>query len=298
MGDERDNELIFFSLGLLLQVQILNLLINFKLQKSVRMSEQISVSLLQPNLIWEGIEANLEKLDDMLTGIPEETDLVLLPETFSTGFTMHSQKFAEGEDGKAVSWMKAMAAKYNLTMAGSLITRVEEGIFNRLFWVNPSGIRGTYDKRHLFRMGREDIHFLAGHQRPVFHLGDFRFLPQICYDLRFPVFSRNRNDYDVLFYVANWPAPRHPVWETLLRARAIENQAYVLGVNRVGTDGEGIGHLGGTCAWDPIGNPIEILNDQEGVLNAELDLNQLRDFRRKFPAWIDADQFRIEGLNG
>ena len=272
-------------------------MINFKLQKSVPMSEQLSVSLLQPFLVWEEIDANLEQLDRMLADLPGETDLVILPETFSTGFTMHSEKFAESEDGRAVSWMKARASEHHLTMAGSVITRVGEGIFNRMFWVTPSGIGGRYDKRHLFRMGREDLYFLAGNRRPVFHLGDFRLLPQICYDLRFPVFCRNRNDYDVLFYVANWPAPRHHVWETLLRARAIENQAYVLGVNRIGTDGEGVNHLGGTCAWDPMGNAIEILGHQEGVLSAVLDLNKLRDFRKKFPVWKDADRFRIEGLN-
>ena len=261
------------------------------------MSEQISVSLLQPLLVWEDIDANLDHLERMMARVPEETALVLLPETFSTGFTMRARQYAEEEHGKAVTWMKEKAEERNLTLAGSLIIRVGEGIYNRMFWVTPDGIGGTYDKRHLFRMGREHEHFIPGNHRKVFTVEGFRFLPQICYDLRFPVFCRNRNDYDVLFYVANWPAPRQPVWETLLRARAIENQSYVLGVNRVGLDGEGIDHLGGTCAWDPKGNALEILGKQEGILNTRLDLNSLCDFRQKFPVWQDADRFLIEGID-
>ena len=260
------------------------------------MRDLISVSLVQPALVWENIDANLAKLGSMLEKIPEETALVLLPETFSTGFTMRARRFAEKEEGKAITWMKAWAAKRNVTLAGSLITRVGEGIYNRLFWVTPEGIGGRYDKRHLFRMGREHTHFVSGNTRAIFNLEGIRFLPQICYDLRFPVFCRNRNDYDVLFYVANWPAPRHPVWETLLRARAIENQAYVLGVNRVGDDGEGIGHLGGSCVWDPMGKAIKILGSEEGILTARLDLKKLKEFRTKFPVWKDADRFSIEGL--
>ncbi len=255
------------------------------------------MSLLQPDLVWEDIDANLQNLEGMIGRVPEGTDLVLLPETFSTGFTMRSEQFAGEENGKAVSWMKQMAARKNLTLAGSLITRDGGRIFNRLFWVTPEGIGGRYDKRHLFRMGREDAHFLPGDRRVIFRLGGFRFLPQVCYDLRFPVFARNRNDYDVLFYVANWPAPRQPVWETLLKARAIENQAYVLGVTRVGTDGEGVDHLGGTCALDPMGNPISVLGKEEGVVSVSLDLDELKRFREKFPAWKDADRFRIDGVD-
>ena len=162
---------------------------------------------------------------------------------------------------------------------------------------DPEGIEGTYDKRHLFRMGREDEHFVAGQGRPIFRLGAFRFLPQICYDLRFPVFSRNRGEYDALIYVANWPAPRQLVWDSLTRARAIENQAYVLAVSRVGIDGEGVYHVGGSCIYDPMGHPVEILNDQEGMITATLDLDKLKQFREKFPAWKDADRFTIEGID-
>jgi omega-amidase len=261
------------------------------------MGERLSVSLLQPDLVWENISANLLRLDIMIAQVPGGTGLVLLPETFSTGFTMRAGRFAEGGNGSAVKWMKSVAAERKCTIAGSLIIRDRGGIYNRLFWVTPGGIEGTYDKRHLFRMGREDEQFTPGSARPVFRLGAFRFLPQICYDLRFPVFSRNRNDYDVLFYVANWPAPRQQAWNSLTRARAIENQAYVLGINRVGRDGVGVDHVGGSCAYDPAGKSIQLLDDQEGIMNITLDLQHLKDFRKKFPAWMDGDRFRVEGVD-
>jgi len=175
---------------------------------------------------------------------------------------------------------------------------MEEGnIFNRLLWVTPQGVEDWYDKRHLFRLGREDAHFIRGSRRAIFRLGPFRFLPQICYDLRFPVFSRNRDDYDVMIYAANWPAPRQPVWDSLTRARAIENQAYLLGINRVGVDGEGIGHLGGTCVFDPKGNILEKLGTSEGILQVTLELSQVREFREKFPVWKDADPFILDNVD-
>jgi len=258
------------------------------------MIEQITVCQVQAKLIWEHIDANLDLIEGMLGELTPEADLILLPETFSTGFTMQSDLFAEGEDGKALNWMKRMAIEKQCYLSGSVIIRENDYIFNRLYWISPQGIEGFYDKRHLFRMGREDQHFEAGKERSVFKIGDFRFLPQICYDLRFPVFSRNTGDYDVLYYVANWPARRHQVWETLLSARAIENQAYVLGTNRVGIDGVGVGHVGGSCAIDPKGSMIHLLDDQPGIITSALDLNLLREFRDKFPAWKDADRFTIE----
>ena len=258
------------------------------------MKEQISVCLVQPELIWEDIDANLEMLEEMLEAVPSGTDLIMLPETFSTGFTMHSKVFAEEVDGRAVSWMKKTAQEKKCYMTGSVITHDKGQIYNRLFWISPEGVKGSYDKRHLFRMGREDENFAPGESREIFNLGSFRFLPQICYDLRFPVFSRNRGDYDVLYYVANWPAPRQVVWESLTRARAIENQAYVLGINRVGDDGLDVGHLGGTCAIDPLGNVIQWMDQLPGIKNILLDLDRVREYRKKFPAWKDADQFSID----
>jgi len=258
------------------------------------MDERLTVCLVQPDLFWENPAANLEQLDRMMGEMEPDTGLVILPETFTTGFTMNTGSFAEEKGGSALSWMKRTAAEKKVYLTGSLIYRDQGRIFNRLFWILPTGeTGGVYDKRHLFRMGREDQHFQPGDTRTVFTIGSFRLMPQVCYDLRFPVFARNRNDYDILFYVANWPASRHPVWETLLKARAIENQAYVLGVSRVGEDGEGVDHLGGSCVVDPRGQVEGILNGVPGILYAVIELKKIREFREKFPVWKDADRFTI-----
>ena len=254
----------------------------------------LNIALIQPEIIWEDPQANLEMLDEMFVGLPENTNLVVLPETFSTGFTMRADLYAEGREGTALNWMLELAGEKQLYVTGSLIIRENGNIYNRLYWISPGGIEGHYDKRHLFRMGREDQYFVAGDARKIFTLGSARFCPQICYDLRFPVFARNRNDYDVLFYVANWPASRHAVWESLLRARAIENQAYVMGVSRVGKDGEGMGHLGGSCVINAFGKITCQLDHQPGILNCTLDIKKNREFRKKFPVWKDADKFSLE----
>jgi len=256
------------------------------------MKEQIKVCQVQPDLAWEDIDANLEQLDEMLEPLEADTDLVVLPETFSTGFTMRSEQCAEDVNGKAIQWMTSFASKRNCIVTGSIIFREGEGpVYNRLFWVSPEGIEDHYDKKHLFRPGGEKENFKAGEERKLFRLGAFRILPQICYDLRFPVFSRNRDDYDIMLYVANWPSGRQQVWETLTRARAMENQAYLLGCNRVGSDGTGVASSGGTCVIDPVGNEIHRMDDRPGILTCELDLKILKDFRKKFPAWKDADSF-------
>ncbi len=257
------------------------------------MKKKISVFLVQPDLLWEDPDGNLGMLEGMIGQMTGDPDVIILPETFATGFTMRVERFAEKEDGPGVTWMRSLARRRDACVTGSLIIRCDGEFFNRLYWITPEGVEGHYDKRHLFRMGREEMHFRPGEERKVFNMGPFRFMPQICYDIRFPVFARNRNDYDVLFYVANWPAPRQPVWEVLLRARAIENQAYVLGVTRVGRDGEGVEHVGGSCAVDPTGRVEAFLEDRPGILNVKIDLEKIREFREKFPAWKDADQFHI-----
>jgi len=261
---------------------------------SLNMKDLLNVSLVQADLVWEDIDANLHRIENMLEDVPDDTDLVVLPETFSTGFTMQSELFAESIDGKAVVWMKQMARRKKACITGSLIIRDNQKIFNRLFWVSPEGVEGHYDKRHLFRLGREDEHFVPGNQRMIFQLGEFRILTQICYDLRFPVFARNQGDYDVLLNVANWPAPRQQVWDVLTRARAIENQCYFLGVSRAGTDGLGTAHTGETCAIDPMGSVMKKLDKHAALLNCTLDLGKLRDYREKFPVWKDADRFELE----
>ena len=256
------------------------------------MIEQLKVCQVQADLQWENIDANLQLLEGMIEQVETDCNLVVFPETFSTGFTMEAEKFAEGKDGKALQWMKRMAKKGGYYVTGSLIYREQNGlIYNRLLWVSPEGIEGYYDKRHLFRPGGEKENFSQGKERKIFKLGAFRILPQICYDLRFPVFSRNRGDYDVMLYVANWPATRHHVWEILTRARAMENQSYLLGTNRVGTDGTGIPSIGGTCTINPIGGEILRMDDAPAIGTSVLDLEKLRNFREKFPAWKDADRF-------
>jgi omega-amidase len=256
------------------------------------MKEQLKICQVQPDLAWEDIDANLRLMEKHMENLQPGTDLVILPETFSTGFTMQSEKLAEGEEGKAVRWMKKMAAEKKCFVTGSLIYRDRNGlIYNRLLWVSPKGIEDFYDKRHLFSPGGEKENFTRGRERKIFTLGNFRILPQICYDLRFPVFSRNRDDYDVLLYVANWPASRHTVWETLTRARAMENQCYLLGTNRVGTDGTGTASRGGTCLIDPLGIVIHRMDERPGIMTTTIDLEIVRNFREKFPAWKDADAF-------
>ncbi len=256
------------------------------------MKEMLKVCQVQADLKWEDIDANLQMLDRMLEQAGEDTDLVVLPETFSTGFTMDSEKLAEGEDGLAVLWMKAVAKQKQCYVTGSIIYRELDGvIYNRLLWVSPDGIEDYYDKRHLFRPGGEKENFSQGKERKIFSLGSFRILPQICYDLRFPVFSRYRGDYDVMLYVANWPATRQPVWEILTRARAMENQSYLLGTNRVGSDGTGVVSIGGTCTINPIGGEILRMDKNPALGTSILDLEKLKSFRDKFPAWKDADSF-------
>lgn len=269
--------------------------ITFKLSEfNIEMMEKLKVCQVQADLQWEAIEANLELLEGMLEQVEPDTKLVVLPETFSTGFTMHADKFAEGEDGKAVGWMKRMAKELGSYFTGSLIYRESDGsIYNRLLWVSPEGIEDFYNKRHLFRPGGEKENYSPGMQRKIFTLGSFRILPQICYDLRFPVFSRNRGDYDLMLYVANWPAIRQPVWEILTRARAMENQSYLLGTNRVGTDGTGIPSIGGTCTINPIGGEMLRMDEKPAIASSVLDLEKLQNFRDKFPAWKDADRFEL-----
>lgn len=259
---------------------------------NMEMMEMIKVCQVQADLLWEDIDGNLQMLEGMLEELEAETNLIVLPETFSTGFTMQAAQLAEGEDGKALKWMERMAFQKQCYVTGSIIYQEADGtIYNRLLWVSPNGLEDYYDKRHLFRPGGEKENFSQGEERKIFRLGSFRILPQICYDLRFPVFSRNRGDYDVMLYVANWPATRQPVWEILTLARAMENQSYLLGTNRTGKDGTGVVSIGGTCTITPIGGEILRMDKKPALGTSILDLEKLRSFRDKFPAWKDADSF-------
>jgi omega-amidase len=257
-------------------------------------SSTLRVAMLQTELVWQDTAANLQALSQQLAKAPA-ADLLVLPEMFASGFSMDSASIAEQEPGAALSWLKQQAAHYQSAIAGSLAVRTADGHYvNRLYFVTPDGAVQQYDKRHLFRMAGEHLSYQAGQQRVVVSWQGWRILLQVCYDLRFPVFSRNRGDYDAMIYVANWPAPRSRAWWLLLQARAIENQAYVFGCNRVGQDANGLSYRGDSLIVDYLGQPLaELAPSQNGILYAEADLAALQQFRQKFPAQLDADVFEL-----
>ena len=254
----------------------------------------INITMIQPDIIWEDPEANLDAVSGMLKRIGRPTDIILLPELFTTGFTMRSKDLCEPMEGRTMEWMAAKAAEMKCSLAGSIIIREGEDHFNRLIWMEEGGHYHCYDKRHLFRMSGENRHYSKGSEALIVESRGFRIMPLICYDLRFPVWSRNRHNYDILIYIANWPAPREDVWRTLLRARAIENQAYVIGINRVGKDGMGIEYRGGTMAFDARGRKLAALEPAKaGLQTIRLSAGELHDFRKKFPVWRDSDPFTL-----
>ncbi|TQF72470.1 nitrilase-related carbon-nitrogen hydrolase [Pseudoalteromonas luteoviolacea] len=258
----------------------------------------LTVSLVQYDIQWLSPEHNFKKIE-RLTAQLEPCDLLLLPETFATGFALKEQT-AEFAD-PALTFMRALAAQHNCVVAGSVLVSEGDKKANRFYWCWPPALNEEtgrveyYDKRHLFCLGHEGNYVSAGRDRKVFEIGDFKILPQVCYDLRFPVFQRNRNDYDVMVNVANWPAARRFAWDTLLRARAIENQCYVLANNRIGEDGYGTAHNGGTVALDYLGQSLlQVPDDQTGVITTTLSKEALVQFRTQFPAHLDADDFNLE----
>lgn len=258
------------------------------------MKEDIKLSILQLDLIWENASSNLEKIDSLVAGKLDNTDVLIMPEMFTSGFTMTPSAIAESMTGESVGWMKKRAREWNVVLGGSLVIKEKEQNFNRFLWVAPNGDIQYYDKRHLFRMGEENQYYSSGKQKLITRLGKWRFRPLVCYDLRFPVWSRNRSDYDVLLYVANWPASRRHVWKSLLLARALENQSYVVGVNRIGKDGNGISYSGDSMIIDPRGNMLSKTQpNTESFETVSLSLNELIDFREKFPVSMDADEFML-----
>jgi len=259
---------------------------------------RLRVTLVQQPLVWAEPAANRERFAALLEPLAGATDLVVLPETFTTGFSMEVERLGEASGGPTYVWLGDLAQELDAAITGSVITADGGRYYNRLLWAEPGGAAPRhYDKRHLFRMGREHQHFAAGTRAWTVPWRGFNVCPLVCYDLRFPVFSRRRAglDYQLLLYVANWPAPRALAWRTLLRARAIENQAYVVGVNRVGNDGHGIGHAGDSAAIDYLGQPLAELGAEPAVVTVELDAARLAAFREKFPAHLDADRFTLEG---
>ncbi len=257
----------------------------------------LRVTLVQRMLHWEDAEANRRMFADQSRGLAGTTDLLVLPEMFTTGFSMRSEALAETMDGPTVAWMRDQSKVIGAAIYGSIIVEEAGRYYNRGLFVKPDGAVTHYDKRHLFRMAEEHDHFASGSQRVVVEHAGWRILLQVCYDLRFPVFSRNTNDYDLALYVANWPEARRYPWSQLLIARAIENLACVVGVNRVGMDGKGIHYSGDSVAIGPRGEVLGALEaSREGFLTVTLDGAALQEFRTKFPAHLDADRFTIEGV--
>ncbi|MBB6005359.1 amidohydrolase [Arcicella rosea] len=259
--------------------------------------QDLSITLIQTDLYWENSTANLAMLEEKIAMIATPTDLIVLPEMFNSGFTMNVEQVGEPMNFFVQKWMKQQAAQTNAVVTGSFIAKEGEKYFNRLIWMRPDGSFEQYDKRHLFRMGGEHHYFTGGTQQLIVELKGWKICPLICYDLRFPVWSRNVNHaYDLLIYVANWPAVRSKVWDTLLQARAIENQSYVIGVNRVGKDGMDLVYSGNSTIIDFKGNHLFYQPDSEIIKTQVLNKKSLAEFREQVPAYLDADSFEINNL--
>ena len=246
------------------------------------------VSILQQDIVWENLPENIRKAQAAIDSDPG-ADIYVLPEMFPTGFCTDPEGVAEPEGGRALDWMKSMAARTDAAIAGSVVVKEDGHYYNRFYFVRPDGTVTYYDKKHLFTYGGEHLRFTAGEERVVVEWRGVRILLEVCYDLRFPIWARNRGDYDMILYVASWPTPRVAAWSSLLVARAIENQCYVAGVNRVGTD-TACEYCGGSVIIDPYGRTIASCADNtECEATAEVDMEALEAFREKFPVLKDAD---------
>jgi omega-amidase len=259
----------------------------------------LKVTLIQSTLHWEDKASNLSMLENKIAGFKERTHLVILPEMFSTGFSMNPEQLAENMEGHTIAWMKKTANDNKVILTGSMIAEEGGNYYNRLVWMLPNGNYGIYDKRHLFAFAEEDSHYTSGTKRLVASVNGWKVNLLVCYDLRFPVWARQQFDengsfeYDVLVYVANWPERRNTAWKSLLQARAIENQCYVIGVNRVGKDENDIYYSGDSMVIDPLGEILYQKAHEEDVATVILDRDHLEAVRKKFPFWRDADNFDI-----
>jgi len=256
-------------------------------------ANDLRVTLVQHPLAWEAPEDNRRQFEDLLEAEQPETDLVVLPEMFTTGFSMNALANAEPADGPSLRWMRAMAQRHDCAVAGSVAIEERGAVYNRLIFATPED-HTVYDKRHLFRMAGEHERYAIGGERVVLSWRGWRIKPEVCYDLRFPVFSRNRNDYDLLFFVANWPAPRAHHWRSLLVARAIENLACVVGVNRIGSDANGRDYVGDSLAIDARGELLADLAARETLETVRFSGDDLGAYRTRFPAYLDADDFALK----
>jgi omega-amidase len=266
----------------------------------------LRISLVQTILHWEDKKANLDMLERKIEGIPGNPELIVLPEMFSTGFSMNKESLAETMNDDTMNWLRKTAARKKAIITGSMIakedTEAETRYYNRLIWMLPNGEFAFYNKRHLFAYGTEDQHFSAGNKRLIASVNGWKINLQICYDLRFPVWLRQSQkedpaaapEYDLLIVSANWPLARSLAWRTLLQARAIENQCYVIGVNRTGKDGKGLEYGGESMVLGPSGEPIKIMEAEEEIFSHTLNRDKLEDLRSKLPFWRDADTFFIQ----
>ena len=280
------------------------------------MSSPLTITLIQSQLHWEDKAANLLMFEEKIRSVKGATEMVILPEMFNTGFSMNPEHLAEKMDGDTLEWMTRVARENRLVLTGSLMIEEDQNYYNRLIWMLPVGQHGHYDKRHLFAFAGEDKHFTPGKKRLVTSVKGWRMHFQVCYDLRFPVWSAQQSlmsplerkrrvsnfdalsmpsepEYDILVYVANWPEKRSFAWKTLLQARAIENQCYVIGVNRTGNDGNGIYHSGDSMVIDPLGEILYHAEHKEDIFTITLQKETLVDIRTKIPFWRDADHFMI-----
>lgn len=255
------------------------------------MAEELKIALIQSQLHWENPQANRELFSEKIAEIDSDVDMIVLPEMFTTGFTMNPQHISVEEKFKTIEWMQEWAQKKEAAIVGSIVNPEEGKFYNRLWFVQPSG-EFVYDKKHTFTLAGEDKVYKAGNSRVILEYKGFKICPMICYDLRFPVWARNTEDYDLLIYVANWPKPRINAWDTLLKARAIENMAYCVGVNRVGTDGLGHEYSGHSAVYDVLGQPLAY-SEKEEVLYATLSKVHIDDNRSKLRFLDDRDDFNL-----
>jgi omega-amidase len=253
----------------------------------------LHICLLQTDIVWENPAANRAALSDTILALDSQPHIIVLPEMFSTGFSMQPHQVAETMDGATVQWMQTMAAQKKCILSGSVMIHEDGHYYNRLLWVLPNGQIAHYDKRHLFSYAGEDKHYTPGNKRLIAQVNGWKICLQICYDLRFPVWARNTDDYDILLYVANWPMQRNEVWETLLKARAIENMCYVVGVNRVGTDANGHQYIGNSSIYSPLGALIEKAGNVVTTLTYSFAHSMIEDSRQQFPFLQDKDDFLL-----
>lgn len=259
------------------------------------MAEKLNIALLQANLEWEKIQENLDTFETKIKKLSQDVDLIFLPEMFTTGFSMNAAELAEPAKGPSFRWMQKMAAEKDAAVTGSIITSEKGHFYNRLYFVFPDGSFEKYDKRHTFTFANEHKTYDSGTERLIVEYNGWRICPLVCYDLRFPVWARNTDDYDLLFYVANWPAARITAWDVLLKARAIENMSYCIGLNRVGRDGKDLEYVGHSAVYDSLGKKVsQKAEEAEWVEEVTLYKKHLEDTRSQFRFLQDRDKFTLQ----